>query len=323
MGAESMTFLARSAEGLYWMRRYLERAEHLCRLLCQQIEVLVDRPTRQIDLGWNRIYLSLERQPGGAHLEATSLSEDFALAGAYTLADDLTFERGNPDSLWSCLDLGRENARQMRHCISEEMWLCLNQTWRQLQNMELTDIWRGLPHNFYLETAQAFRTFASVAEMTSYRDQRWHFMQLGLHVERTQLMLALMNAQLQVSRQAEDTDADWSGLLLRYHAFDAYQQRHGAEVVPAQVLDLLAGDAALPTSLHRSLDMLKTHIQALPAAADTDADTDLRQLSVRLFDRVHAEWPLREAPVQDREQTIHQAMRECRELHDLLARAYF
>ena len=113
-----LRMLSRSAEGLYWMGRYFERAEHLCCLLRWQVETLVDRPIREIYFGWSRIYMSLNRQPPGGRLELLG-SDDYTLADSYTLAGDLTFE--SSDSIWSCFALGRENARQMRHCISAEM----------------------------------------------------------------------------------------------------------------------------------------------------------------------------------------------------------
>ena len=98
--------LSRSAQGLYWMGRYLERAEHLCRLLRLETEALVDRSPREIYFGWSRIYGSINRLPPGGTLE---IGDDlFTLVDSYTLADDLTFEHSNPDSVWSCFALGRE-----------------------------------------------------------------------------------------------------------------------------------------------------------------------------------------------------------------------
>ena len=90
--------LSRSAQGLYWMGRYLERAEFLCRLLRFQTEALVDRPIREIHFGWTRIYNSMGREPPGGGLELMD-SDEFTLADSYTLADDLTFERSNSDSV--------------------------------------------------------------------------------------------------------------------------------------------------------------------------------------------------------------------------------
>ena len=135
--------LSRSAQGLYWMGRYLERAEHLCRLLRLQTEALVDRPVREIYFGWKRIYGSMYRQPPLGEIELDS--DEYTLADSYTLADDLTFERTNPDSVWSCFALGRENARQMRNCISAEMWTRLNLAYLRIQKQDIQGIWRVSP----------------------------------------------------------------------------------------------------------------------------------------------------------------------------------
>ena len=155
--------LARSAQGLYWMSRYLERAQHLCRLLRLQTESLVDRPLREIRFGWHRIYRGVGWEPPAGSLEAFD-SEDYTLADSYTLADDLTFERLNPVSVWSCLALGRENGRQMRQCISAEMWTCLNRTYLHLRDLEIQNIWRTSPESFYAQTAeQTYNRLGSVS----------------------------------------------------------------------------------------------------------------------------------------------------------------
>ena len=78
--------LARSAQGLYWMSRYLERAEHLCRMLRMQTEILVDRPLREIHFGWIRIYGSIGRQPPSGDIELLE-DGDYSLADSYALAD--------------------------------------------------------------------------------------------------------------------------------------------------------------------------------------------------------------------------------------------
>ena len=140
--------LARSAHGLYWMSRYLERAKHLCRLLRLQSEALVDRPIGEIHLGWNRIYASVGRHPPIGGIVILD-NDDYMLADSYTLADDLTFERTNPDSVWSCFAAGRENARQMRQCISYEMWTSLNLAYLRVQEVVIQDIWTASPESFY------------------------------------------------------------------------------------------------------------------------------------------------------------------------------
>ena len=307
--------LSRSAQGLYWMGRYLERAQHLCRLLRLQSEALVDRPIREIYFGWRRIYNSLDREPPGGRL--VSGNDAFTLADSYTLADDLTFDRTNPASVWYCFALGRENARQMRHCISAEMWTSLNLAYLRFQRLGLQDIWMSSSEGFYADMETEISTFSGVAEATMYRDDGWHFMQLGQVIERAQLSASLLLAQIDGS--AAEEEADWTTLLRAYHAVDAYNRRYGVEVHSEQVLDLLVTDPMLPNSLCRSLDVTTEQLAELAPAPNASSSAAARRLAGRLGALIHYEWPDRE----DHEESLSQVNTYCLELHNLVNSTYF
>lgn len=310
--------LARSAQGLYWMSRYLERAEHLCRLLRLQVETLVDRPIHEINFGWRRIYASLHRTPPGGGLDFVG-SDDYTLADSYTLADDLTFERANPDSVWSCLSLGRENARQMRHCISADMWTCLNLSYLRTRPLDMRAVWKASPESFYAETVREIDTFTGVAEATMYRDQGWHFMRLGRFLERAQLSVSLLVAQLAVGASRDESlDADWTSLLHVYQAFDAYNRSYNVTVQPDSVLNLLVTDPALPGSLCCSLDGVVAELGAIIPSPHSAAGDASRRLAGRLCALVRYEWPDRE----DRAAVLRQVADDCRKLHGLVTAAY-
>ena len=312
--------LSRSAQGLYWMGRYLERAGQLCRLLQLQVEALVDRPISEIHFGWRRIYAVLDRGPPfGADFEVDE-SDDFALADSYTLAGDLTFERSNAESIRGCFALGRENARQMRHCISGEMWTCLNLAWLRIRDLEIEDIWKVSPENFYARTTREIDTFAGVADTTMYRDEGWRFMQLGRFMERTQLLVALLLAQLATGRTLVDgSDPGWTSLLRACQAFDAYKRSYSVDVRPGKVLDLLVADPRLPSSLHRSLEILAWELAAIGSSPDSAAGAAAERLAGRLGALIRYEWPDR----QDREALLSQVREHSLKLHDLVNTAYF
>ena len=310
--------LSRSAQGLYWMGRYLERAERLCRLLRLQVETLVDRPIREIYSGWSRIYASLNREPpvGGLELGA---NDDLTLADSSPLADDLTFERTNPDSVWSSFAKGRENARQTRHCISSEMWTCLNLAYLRVQELSIGDIWRVSPERFYAEIVRDLDTFAGVAEATMYRGEGWNFLQLGRHIERVQLSVALLLAQIATDRsQDEAYGADWTSLLHLHQAFDAYGRSYSIEVQPDRVLDLLVGDPLLPGSLCRSLDSVASELAAIPPGPASDAEAALQRLASRLCSLVRNDWP----DTEDRQELLEQVGEQSRNLHRGVSAAY-
>ena len=311
--------LSRSAQGLYWLGRYLERAGHLCRLLRLQTAALVDRPLGEIHFGWSRLYNCVDRQPPAGSLEPLG-SDAFALADSYTLADDLTFERTNPASVWSCLTLARENARQVRHCISAEMWAALNLSYLRIQQLGIQDIWAASPESFYAETLAEIDTFAGVAAATMYRDDGWRFMQLGRVIERAQFSVALLLVQLAAdTRTEEHSDADWTSLLRVYHAFEVYSRRYSVEVQPAQVLDLLATDPLLPDSLCRSLDMAAGELAAIGPGPNARTSGTTQRLASRLGALIHYDWPDR----QDRENLLREVDEHCRGLHRLVTLTYF
>ena len=311
--------LSRSAQGLYWMSRYLERAEFLCRLLRLQTETLVDRPIREIYSGWARIYNGLNREPPGGSLLVLG-NDEFTLADSYTLADDLTFERSNPDSVWSCFAMGRENARQMRHCISGELWTSLNLAYLRIQKLSMQDIWLASPEGFYAETAAEMNTFSGVAAATMYRDEGWRFMQLGRFIERAQLSTSLFLSQLAADSQTgEHSDADWTSLLRLHHAVEAYNRSYSVEVRPTQALDLLATDPLLPDSLCRSLDRTLADLTSLDSGPNGRASGAARRLAGRMAALIHYDWPDSE----DRRGLLRQVREHCRELHHLITAAYF
>ena len=311
--------LSRSAQGLYWMGRYLERTQHLCRLLELQAAALVDRPVREIYFGWRRIYSSMSRQPPGGVLEI-DFDDDFTLADSYTLADDLTFEKLNPCSIWSCLALGRENARQMRHCISGEMWTSLNLSYLRVQRLSMQDIWTTSPESFYAQTSAEINTFIGIASTTMYRDDGWRFMRLGRFIERAQVSAALLLAHLAAgTTNKEESEDDWVSLLRAYRAFDAYNRRYSVEVHPDRVLELLVVDPMLPNSLCQSIDAASVELAALAPGPDTDPSVAARRLLGRIGAMVHDYWPDRG----DHEEFLRQVNEYCQELHHLVTAAYF
>ncbi len=325
------------------MGRYLERASHQCRLLQLQTEALVDRPVSEIYSGWRRIYNSLDREPPGASLEMApagageslqvqwevkasgqsqmqQVSDEFTMADSFTLADDLTFERTNNGSMWSCFASGRENARQMRHCISSEMWRSLNLSYLKLQQISILDIWMASPENFYAETAEDIEKFMGVAAATMYRDEGWHFMQLGRFLERSQLASNLLLAQLDLGEEpTEDTESDWTTLLRFYHAQEAYNRKYNVEIAADQVLDLLITDPLLPDSMRRAVDTMAEELAAVGSGPNRETSAAANRLAGRLGSLVLYEWP----DTEDKRQLLGRIAELSRQLHRHVSGVYF
>ena len=313
--------LSRSAQSLYWIGRYLERAGQLCRLLRLQSESLVDRPVREIHFGWNRIYSTVKRQPPGGGVDIFG-EEEFALADSFALADDLTFEQSNPCSVYSCIAQGRDDARHTRHCISPEVWTFLNASYMKLQQQDMASVWRWEPRTFYSDVEAEINTFAGLTESTMYHDEGWSFLQLGRYVERAQGASALLQSQLQVSEVDEGgefLEADWISLLRIFHALEPYLHLHSAEVALDPVLDLLVSDPLLPESLSRSVYLISSEIDTIGRGPRRHSTRAVQRLTGRLSSLINNEWPDREDRIE-----LLQEVDECvGELHYLITAAYF
>ena len=311
--------LSRSAQSLYWMGRYLERADHVSRLLRLQSEALVDRPIREIHFGWNRIYSSIRRDPPGGRADLFG-DEEFVLADSFTLADDLTFERSNPCSVLSCIAMGRENARQQRHCISPEVWTHLNSVYLRLHQQDLAEIWRFEPRSFYANIQSEINTFSGLAESTMYHDEGWTFLQLGRNVERAQWASSLILSQMEISRDVEVVyETDWVSLLRVFHALEVYNHSYSAEVVPDQIIDLLVSDPLLPDSLSRSINTMSEEIETVGRGPRRHSNRAVHRLAGRLASVINNEWPDSE----DKEAILQEVDEYTGELHHLVTAAYF
>ena len=317
--------LSRNAQGLYWMSRYLERAEHGCRLLADQLSSLEDRPIEEIERSWLRLYAGFGRVPLVGGLESSAGSESFMLADAYTLTDELSFEEHNPDAIRSCVAAARENARQVRNAIGQEMWSCLNVAYLRLRDVRIEDLWNDQPREFYLRTEDALRTFSGIADSTMYRDHGWHFLELGRFVERAQLVAELVDAQISLFPSGEaHAESDWGSLLRICQARGAFRRRYSLQYRPSLVVDFLVSDLRLSHSLLYALKRIAGQLQAVAGPHDTGSALAARRRVGRIAARLDYDWPYRD-PGDDAAArgVLGEIRAECRRLHDDIESAYF
>lgn len=291
----------------------------MCRLLHIQSEALVDRPIAEIEFGWRRIYRAIDRSPLGG-IRGTDPEDDYTLVDAYLLTDELTFVRQNPEAILSCLERGRENARQIRNCISEQMWTALNTEFLRIRDIKLTDIWLTSPGSFYAEVLAGIDRFTGVATATMYRDEGWHFFRVGQFIERVQFSCSLLLTQNTLEVQYGDlSDASWRSLLRIFHASGAYDSTHSIEIQPELVLNLLVTDRRIPESLLRSVDRITQELSSLGDGPNMAMSGALRRRAGRLGALLRYDWP----DCDDRDEVLRQVLAHSRQLHTLLSETYF
>ena len=307
------------------MSRYLERAGHGCRLLADQLASLEDRPLDEIERSWQRLYAGLGRAPLVGDLEPGTSSEGFMLADAYTLVDELTFEAQNPDAIRSCVAAARENARQVRNAIGQEMWSCLNVAYLGLRDVRIEEVWNDQPRDFYVRTEDALRTFSGIADSTMYRDHGWHFLELGRFVERAQLVAALVDAQLSLFPTSEaHAESEWGSLLRICEAGAAYRRVHSLQYHPPAVVGFLVSDPRLSHSIRYALARISEQLRAVATRSEGASALAAQRRAGRMGARLDYDWPYRDLHDDGAARAVLAEIRSaCRLLHEDIEGAYF
>ncbi len=173
--------LSRVADNLYWMSRYLERAEHAARLLDVNLNLMLDESTSSADRRWRRVLAALGNPP------------NLAWSGdAYQVAQILTFDPGNRSSITACVAAARENARQVREEISSEQWQRLNHLFHQVTRHKPNETDDVLPSDFLLAVIEGVHLIQGVTDSTMSHGEGWHFIQVGRYMERACATVTLL-----------------------------------------------------------------------------------------------------------------------------------
>ena len=257
--------LSRVADSLYWMSRYLERAEHITRLLDVNLSLMLDESASSSDHRWVRLLSSLST-PKRIRLQDNP----------YALASTLIFDLDLKSSVLSCITSARENARHVREQISTEQWQRLNSLYlevtrpenRSLLHLESPEISSDSPSNFLLHVMDAIHEFQGITDSTMSHGEGWQFIQVGRFLERASTIAALLESyhnDLWVAAERAESNQflDWMGLLRSCTAFEAYCKVYTADLSPERITEFLLLDAEFPHSLRFSIESVDRALEAI------------------------------------------------------------
>lgn len=244
--------LCRTADDLYWVSRHMERAENTARLIdvTTRIAMLPER----LDRG------KAEAAPWRRALDALGAVETcqkrYGSIDADSVLDHLLLSPDNPSSIYSCLRAAREAARAQRVAITSEMYEDLNTSWLEMRGLGATSIGREGLSNILERVKSRSASFRGVTIGTLGRGEGYHFMQLGVFIERAEWAIRLLDVvgsdgDLPESGEARDTIEyfQWSALLQSLSAFETYRRLHRQSVTPAGVAEVMLLHDANPRSL--------------------------------------------------------------------------
>ena len=250
--------LSRVADSLYWMSRYLERAEHTARLLDVNLNQMLES-AQYADLRWERLYKSLR-------IPALESGAD----EAYRVTQFLTFDTTNSASIVSCLATARENARQVREQISSEMWEQLNRLYLRVKRTTIEEIWPAQPHTFLAGVKEGVQLFQGVTDATMNHSEGWHFIRVGCYIERASQTATLVDVHFHSLMEIQEpfTSASldymsWVGLLRSCASFESYCKVYTANIQPSRIAEFLLLNAETPRSLRFAATMMQGALQSI------------------------------------------------------------
>jgi uncharacterized alpha-E superfamily protein len=248
--------LARDADALYWMSRYMERAEHVARMLLINSNLLIDVGDLAPDLQQRQWQSVLTIMRAAALPEETDPNVALPLAEsnvATRVAQHMTFNADNPNSIAACVGRARENARGVRETISAEMWENLNTLYWQVRDAPAR--FDEAPDDFYKMVMNASMLFQGLADQTLEHDQRWHFMQLGKFLERIDVTARVIATKYSILRPAEPKletplkNIHWMSVLRSCCSIEAFRRNHIGDMDPVKVTSFLILERQFPRSI--------------------------------------------------------------------------
>lgn len=250
--------LSRVADSLYWLSRYIERAENLTRL--------VDVNRRE---SLDTINIHSGEDPSLRLIKTTSTEKAYFAAkenagGELDVGEFITFSDGNPDSIKGCIAHARENARMVRDQISGEMWLELNSAHLFLQSPDTLKLWRRQPESFSREVITFSLQFQGLTDATILHDEGWQFVQFGKFIERADKTSRILDT---LTYLAKPDRSELSSVLRSCSGFSAFRREFRGEVTFKNAVKFLLFSAAFPRSVRfcvRQMDQILHAISGVP-----------------------------------------------------------
>lgn len=265
--------LARHAENLFWVGRYIERAEDTARLLDVTYHGLLEASPREAACAWIDVLAVLRLE--------SSFDQSHSAADAVSVSKFLVTAADNPGSIVSAVGRARENLRAVRELVTTELWEGANRFHLDMQARDLRAEIETQPHELYAFVKRRCLMIAGVAAETMPRDDGWRFLQVGWMLERAEMSCRLL--QVRFSGEERLGFHHWHGTLKSASASEAYRRSCQGSMEPSDVLEFLLLSRLFPRSVLFCLRRAEVDLGLL------GSEGDLLTRPERLLGRVRAD----------------------------------
>lgn len=304
--------LSRVADSLYWMARYLERAEHTARLVDVHLNLMLDQSPSSSLRCWRRVLRSLDfPQPEGE-------------LDPYSVAQNIAFDMGSQASIVTCITSARENARQVREQISSEMWEQLNRMFHEVRRAGMDEVWDAQPQEFLQAIKQGAHLFQGITNSTMAHGEGWQFIRIGRYMERARSSAILLDQHfrdLPQSSGGDDEHIEWIGLLRSCTAFESYCKVYTAELRPDRVAEFLLLNPSFPHSICFAVESFHGALDRISVLTSTNRAARLTRLAGRL--RATLEYShIDEIMANGLHQYLAELIKQCQAIHTAIYQTY-
>jgi len=266
--------LSRTADHLFWMSRYTERAENTARMLDVNYQTsLLPQSEAVAQVGWQGL-LSISEL-------LTSYKERYGDVQARDVMDFMVKDESNPSSIVSCLGAARENARAVRGTLTTEVWETQNTTWLEVKRMLKSGEFEQDPAQFFEWVKFRSHLSRGVTVGTMLMDEALYFMRMGTFLERADNTARLVDVKFHAvqsdffgTANEKDQEYDfyhWSAILRSVSGFEVYRKVYRDVIRPERVAELLVLKADMPRSLHACLNEVVSNLSLV--ASDSGSET--------------------------------------------------
>ncbi|MFA6989193.1 MAG: alpha-E domain-containing protein, partial [Candidatus Gastranaerophilaceae bacterium] len=251
--------LSRVANSIYWMSRYIERAENIARIIDVNLLFILENQVIQ-----NEQWEPLVKITG----DWDYFIEKYGEATRENVIEFLTFDPEYPNSIFSCVTSAKENARSIREVIASEMWEHINKFYLFLSNPSSKQQVLTSPNEFYNKIKLNSHLFFGITEAVMSHNESWHFHKLGQMLERADKISRIIHVKyFHLLPHIKDIgttydDIQWSALLKSASGFEMYRKIY-QRILPEKVIEFLILDANFPRSIAFSLTSANQSLHAI------------------------------------------------------------
>ncbi|MCX7210840.1 MAG: alpha-E domain-containing protein [Burkholderiales bacterium] len=271
--------LSRTADHLFWMARYTERAENTARMLDVNLQTqLLPQSAEAAEQGWRAVLGISELQP--------AFDDKYPAITHKDVIDFMVKDPENPSSIASCLTHARENARAVRGALTTEVWETQNTTWLDMHSVLNNHTLERDPGEFFEWVKHRSHLSRGVTIGTMLKDEAFYFIRLGTFLERADNTARLLDVKFHSAdgNLLASHDADfyhWASVLRSVSAFETYRKAYRDVITPARVAELLILRADMPRSLMACVTEVVTNLAEV--RNNSSAETE------RFAGRIHAD----------------------------------